>query len=302
MGKNWKKAIAGTLSACLLATCVPERTEFGDFVQTNEVVQAATTKNAISGKCGKKATWKYNTKTKTLTISGSGEMYAYTVYTWYENAKNESPWAAYIKEIKKVVVGNKITEIGEYAFYGCTSLKTVSLGKNIKKIQDSAFYGATALEKINLGDKVEKIDYSAFYDCKSLKSLNIGKSVKTINSSALAGCSGLKTIKVSSKNKYFKMKNNSLINKQGTQWYGGCFVTDSTCRINEKIEKIDTGAMERNSSIENIKVSSKNKTFSSKDGLLYLQNGKELFICPQGKKGTVVVQEKTTVIGGYGAW
>ena len=70
---NWKKIMAGTLSVCMLASCAPGISEFGDFSQAIESVQAAT-ETTYSGTCGAKAKWKYNAKTKTLTISGTGEM------------------------------------------------------------------------------------------------------------------------------------------------------------------------------------------------------------------------------------
>ena len=55
MQMNWKKVMAGTLSVCMLATCVPEISELGSYAQTDKVVKAATEKNVVSGKCGKKA-------------------------------------------------------------------------------------------------------------------------------------------------------------------------------------------------------------------------------------------------------
>ena len=80
MQMKWKKIMVGTLSVCMLATCVPGVSELGSYVQTSEVVQAATAATAISGKCGKKATWKYDKSKKVLTIGGSGAMYNYNYY------------------------------------------------------------------------------------------------------------------------------------------------------------------------------------------------------------------------------
>ena len=97
--------MAGTLSACMLVTGVPAVSEFGGFLQTSQVAQAAT--KTLSGKCGTKATWKYSTKTKTMTISGTGRM-----------QDNPESWKTKLAsyKVKKIVVGDGITHIGEYAF------------------------------------------------------------------------------------------------------------------------------------------------------------------------------------------
>lgn len=329
MQKKWKKVMAGTLSVCLLTACVPEISGVGSYTQTSEVVhvQAATNTKKTSGTCGTKATWKYNSTTKTLTISGSGAMTRYAVYEDDDGEKvsvDKRPWAAYRDEIKKVVVGNKITEIGINAFCRCTELEKITLGSKLKKINSSAFYGCKklksinngkgfggeltkiyaeafgecdSLEKVDLGNKLKQINDSAFYGCDKLKSIKIGKSLKSIGSSVFAGCVNLEKIEVNAKNKYFMMKGNSLLNKEGTQWLCGCFTTDTVCRINEKVVGIEEEVIINNPNIEKIKVSSKNKTFSSEDGLLYSKDGKELYLCPPGKKGTVTVQKKTTQIG-----
>ena len=134
MKKILKKAMAGALSVCLITTCVPGGNEFGGYTQTNQLVQAATTKSAVSGTCGKKATWKYNTSTKTLTIGGSGAMYNYEKNNdELDGAVDTTPWSVYKNQIKKVVVGDKVTQIGEDAFSGCVALTEVKLGKNVKK-------------------------------------------------------------------------------------------------------------------------------------------------------------------------
>ena len=51
------------------------------------------------------------------------------------------------------------------------------------------------------------------------------------------------------------------------------------------------------SRIENFEVSSKNETFSSEDGMLYTKDGTKLLICPKGKTGTAVVQDRALQIG-----
>ena len=58
---------------------------------------------ATSGTCGENATWNYDTYTCTLTISGSGNLNDYTLYT-----DEEAPWYDYRLEVKKVVINEGV--------------------------------------------------------------------------------------------------------------------------------------------------------------------------------------------------
>ena len=204
MRKNLKKVMAGVLSVCLFATNAPEVIELGEVTQLCEVVQAATGKT-YSGKCGKNAKWKYNTKTKTLTISGSGAMEDYTDPDTEDVEGNEEteddfvekwrPWGKYTeKRIKKVVIGDKITRIGDFAFAYANNLKEVKLGKKVESIGTNAFSECKSLKKITSGDKVEEIERGAFFYCASLKQVGLGKSVKEIGTAAFLCCGSLKKI------------------------------------------------------------------------------------------------------------
>ncbi len=60
-----------------------------------------------------------------------------------------------------------LTEIGAYAFEGCTSLTSVTLPETMTVLNAGVFYGCTALDTINL-DAVVTVDEYAFYGCSSL--------------------------------------------------------------------------------------------------------------------------------------
>ena len=68
-----------------------------------------TASAATSGTCGDNLTWSYDTSTYTLTISGAGAMEDY--------GENNRPWESYEDSIKKVIIGNGVASISEYAFY-----------------------------------------------------------------------------------------------------------------------------------------------------------------------------------------
>lgn len=142
---------------------------------------------SYSGKCGDSATWSYDSSTKDLTISGSGEIYDY--YTeWDSNNhiyRDPAPWDAYKKTILSLRIGNNITRIGKSNFMWCENLKNVVLGNNIDTIGENAFYACENLEAVSLPDNLRIIENCAFSFC-NLKSVYIPSSVEQIGFSAFS--------------------------------------------------------------------------------------------------------------------
>ena len=97
---------------------------------------------------------------------------------------NSAPWAAYKSSIKKVVIDDSVTAIGENAFSGCTSLEQVVIGKNVKTIAAGTFEGCRSLRDVTFEDKesIETIGAGAFRHCDNLVELD------------LSGCTNLKVI------------------------------------------------------------------------------------------------------------
>ena len=143
-----------------------------------------------TGKCGKKAKWKYDKATKTLTVYGEGDMYDYNAYNG-----NYSPY--YDKEkypIENVVVKDGITRIGDEAFsyvFENSDIKTVKIADSVTAIGKNAFYGA-AIEKIKFPKKLKRIGEWAFSGCYNLTKIVIPDTVTVIGESAFWGCDSLK--------------------------------------------------------------------------------------------------------------
>jgi len=74
---------------------------------------------------GPNASASFNADTGTLTIFGTGEIYGITNY--YGGGSKKQPWFSFRNDIKKVVIGSKITEIGKYAFCQLVNLEEVQL-------------------------------------------------------------------------------------------------------------------------------------------------------------------------------
>ena len=85
--------------------------------------------------------------------------------------KNIKDYAFYgITSLKKVIIEEGVTSIGNYAFYNCTNLQTVDFGKNLqlKTIGNFAFWDCRNLTSITIPESVTKIGSSAFKYCYSL--------------------------------------------------------------------------------------------------------------------------------------
>ena len=107
---------------------------------TQDTVLTAEFALTIAGQCGDNLYWSYDETAKTISITGSGEMYDYTAST--------QPWLLFKEEIKEVIIANTATSIGTSAFEGCIRLGKVSIGTAMVNIGANAFAGCTRLYHI----------------------------------------------------------------------------------------------------------------------------------------------------------
>ena len=138
-----------------------------------------------SGTCGDNLTWTLDSE-GLLTISGIGAM------TDYGN--NTIPWKKNRQEIKTVMIENRVTNIGDFAFYGCDSLSSMTIGNSVTSIGDYAFYECKELTNLTIPDSVTNIGSSVFYSCSGLQSVIIGNNVTNIGGGAFVLCSELTSI------------------------------------------------------------------------------------------------------------
>ena len=64
--------------------------------------------------------------------------------------------------IPNKIDGKSVTEIGKYAFYGCTDLTSVNIPNTVISIGNNVFYGCTNLTTINIPNSVQSIGEDAF--------------------------------------------------------------------------------------------------------------------------------------------
>ena len=133
-------------------------------------------------------TWKLDAD-GTMTISGTGAMKD------YNDDDNPSP-VFNNSNVKKVVIEDGVTSIGDFAFYNCTSLTSITIPDSVTSIGYYAFYNCTSLTSITIPDSVTSIGYYAFYKCTGLTSITIPDSVTSIGNAAFYNCTSLTSITI----------------------------------------------------------------------------------------------------------
>lgn len=96
--------------------------------------------------------------------------------------------------IKKIIINDCVTALGDCAFRGCTQLKEVVFESN-PTLDWDAFGWCYALEKVTLPQDMETIAGGMFISCTSLKTIELPAALKKIESIAFSQ-SGLESLTI----------------------------------------------------------------------------------------------------------
>ena len=100
------------------------------------------------------------------------------------------------KLVTNLVIPTGITNINNYAFSDCSSLKSIIIPDGVVSIGDLRFYNCSSLESVTIPDSVVSIGYLDFSNCSLLKSITIPDSVVSIGDFDFSGCSSLESITI----------------------------------------------------------------------------------------------------------
>lgn len=152
--------------------------------------QSVKAPETAAGKCGTSVDYDFNGTLGRLTIKGTGDM------TDFESG-SKVPWADYAPAIKKLVIEEGVTSIGDYAFYYCTALESVNIkSKDLTSIGACAFWMNKTLPEIEIPATVTEIGAEAFAYCASLQSIS-AESLVSLGSNAFRGCTSLEVASIS---------------------------------------------------------------------------------------------------------
>ena len=97
----------------------------------------------------------------------------------------------------KLILPDTLSSIEEKAFMNCKSLTEVSVNSVVTEIRDYVFSVCSSLKSIIIPDGVTSIGKEAFKSCSALSEISIPGSVKTIGEGAFEGCSNLGKVTLS---------------------------------------------------------------------------------------------------------
>jgi len=160
-----------------------------------------------SGQCGDNLYWSVDGGT--LTITGSGEMWAFEqhddvpwrAFEWISSIEfpdgllNISNYSfVYLLGLHSVTIPDSVLRIGDYAFPECTEMHSLTLGNHVESIGRFAFDGCESLTEIVLPETLKSIGWGAFEVCKSLREITIPDGVMKIEPWTFNHCLAMETV------------------------------------------------------------------------------------------------------------
>ena len=189
----WLFASKGTLWIRRTAEDTPKQTysASGLAKPSSDGVQTNPTNTSVQSSTDSEAslTWELSDD-GTLVVSGSGDMdEMWGIY--------QKPWNSQRYQIKRVILRQGVTSIGNYAFNECIYLTTITIPDSVTKIGKNAFYDCDLLANITIPNSVTSIGEAAFLGCDSITAITIPEGVTTILESTFHGCDDLQKITLS---------------------------------------------------------------------------------------------------------
>ena len=151
-------------------------------------------------------TWTLDADGK-LTISGTGAMKDYDYFKG-----NQSPASQKKDSVKKVVIEDGVTSIGDSAFYKCTGLTSITIPDSVTSIGKSAFNTCSKLTSITIPDSITSIGMEVFLGCTSLTSITIPNGITSIGDAMFSNCWNLTSITIPES-----------VTSIGTDAFAGCY-------------------------------------------------------------------------------
>ena len=94
----------------------------------------------------------------------------------------------------EVELNDGLRQIGDEAFYACTSLQSINIPSTVTKISKYAFASCTGMREVVLNEGLRSIENNAFGGCKSLQSITIPSTTLVVCDSTFWSCTQLREV------------------------------------------------------------------------------------------------------------
>jgi len=192
--------------------------------------------------------------------------------------------------LTSITIPKSVTNIGDYAFFGCMNLTSITIPNGVTSIGKEAFRGCMKLTSIIIPNGVTSIEAGTFFDCTSLTSVTIPNSVTIIKGGAVLGggafinCKSLTNITIPNS---VTSLGNTIFSKTGL----------TSITIPNSVTSIEPNTFTSCPSLIAINVDAGNTAYSSENGVLYNKNKTVLLRYPEGKTGIYTIPKNVTSIG-----
>ena len=102
-------------------------------------------------------------------------------------------------QLTTIIVGDRVTEIGNSAFRHCARLRTVDLPEGITRIENGTFDGCVRLQNIEIPEAVTSIGVGAFSSCMKLYTMILPERVNSLGNAAFSNCASLHSVIIRNK-------------------------------------------------------------------------------------------------------
>lgn len=193
-----------------------------------------------------------------LTSDGSG---GWTVQTGSEvtwSNKEERGIFAKAGNIVHLIVGDELSGIGDYAFYGCTNLESITLKNGMNTIGVGAFADCINMTEANVDvtSMLNVIGDYAFYRCQALKTFTVPNQVSGIGNSAFEQCEKMTTFNFGTEN------SNVLLSSMGDRVFKGCTSLKNITFKSNLSEEMLLTVFQGCTSLEYIELANNSATFN----------------------------------------
>jgi hypothetical protein len=188
------------------------------------------------------------------------------------------------QELTNLVIPNTVTKLGDYAFYGCTSITNVVVPNSVTKIGNYAFAGCSKLTSIVFPNSITEMGEGMFINCTELVDVNIPNQLTKIPDHTFAACFSIPSIEIPNS-----------VTHIGYRAFDGCHSLNNVF-IPSSVVEIDDLPFTSCRSLTKLSVASDNPRYDSRDNCnAIIETATNTLIV--GCKNTVV-PNTVTKIGG----